>query len=388
MIRKYLIGSSIAASLLLVGCGGGGSDAASASTGATTGYLVDSAVQNADYDCIADGDYNHTTGPDGAFSCNDMSHVRFRIGELVLGEIHGLPADGHVLPQDLLGVDRNGTLTESQVTALAQLLQSLDTDKNANNGIKIPNAVKELLENGTFTAENLEAYIEDASVTMVSASQAREHVRETMHTLEEMFHNSIPAGLHTTLTPELKEALTHMENEERMAYDVYDNLYTYHKNTNSTTISTLYNIAQKGEKNHTMIVKSLMQEYGLDKSTETASDSSNIFEEMVSGHYNIPEIQSLYDSLYAKGTTSKEDALKVGCKVEVVDIDDLDGYIGLAKEANASDISDAFTVLRDGSYNHYWAFDKALKNMGVTEGCCSLGTEYCKPDYPQPNHGK
>jgi hypothetical protein len=73
--------------------------------------------------------------------------------------------------------------------------------------------------------------------------------------------------------------------------------------------------------------------------------------------------------------------------VEVVDVNDLDEYITLAEEANATDIIDAFNVLRDGSYSHYWAFDKGLKNIGVTEGCCSLGTDYCKPDYPQNSHG-
>jgi len=44
---------------------------------------------------------------------------------------------------------------------------------------------------------------------------------------------------------------------------------------------------------------------------------------------------------------------------------------------------DVFNFLRDGSYKHYWAFDKGLKNMGIDNGCCSLGTNYCHPEYPQ-----
>jgi hypothetical protein len=410
MIKKYLIGSSIAASLLLVGCGGGSSDAATSSTtGVSTGYLVDSAVQNADYDCIADGDYNHTTGPDGAFHCNHMERVRFRIGELVLGEIDALPADGYVFPQDLLGVERNATLTEAQVTALAQLLQSLDADRNASNGIVIPDAVKALLEDETFTAENIESYIEDASVEMVPATQAREHVRQTMQALQGVLdgtpggnhgangHHGTPADINTTalstLTPELKDALAHMGNEERLAYDVYYNLYNYHKEASGIEIFQLYNISQNSERTHVGIVQSLVQKYdlGTDELTNVATsvaDNTIAFEEMPSGKYDIPEIQSLYDTLYAKGTASRQDALEVGCMVEVVDVNDLDEYIALAEEANASDVADAFTVLRDGSYSHYWAFDKGLKNMGVAEGCCSLGTEYCKPDYPQKSHGR
>jgi hypothetical protein len=75
--------------------------------------------------------------------------------------------------------------------------------------------------------------------------------------------------------------------------------------------------------------------------------------------------------------------------VEVTDIDDLDKYIEQAKEINATDVVEAFNVLRDGSYNHYWAFDRGLKNIGVSEGCAAAGEEYAKTadEYPQNQHG-
>lgn len=107
---------------------------------------------------------------------------------------------------------------------------------------------------------------------------------------------------------------------------------------------------------------------------------------MPSGVYDIQKIQELYDTLYSLGINSQEDALKVGCMVEVTDINDLDEYIKQAKESNATDITAAFEVLRDGSYNHYWAFDKALKNIGAANGCYieedSLLTNKVG-DYPQ-----
>jgi hypothetical protein len=72
--------------------------------------------------------------------------------------------------------------------------------------------------------------------------------------------------------------------------------------------------------------------------------------------------------------------------VEVTDIDDLDKFIITAQENNATDLVAVFDNLKSGSYNHYWAFDLALKNSGVTTGCCSVGTidgvNYCQPDYP------
>ncbi len=108
---------------------------------------------------------------------------------------------------------------------------------------------------------------------------------------------------------------------------------------------------------------------------------------MKAGVYDIKAIQDLYDQLYAKGIKSKQDALEVGCIVEVTDVNDLDIRIDTAKNAGAEDIEIVLEYLRDGSYNHYWAFDKGLKNLGITDGCCSLGTidgvDYCKRDYPK-----
>lgn len=73
--------------------------------------------------------------------------------------------------------------------------------------------------------------------------------------------------------------------------------------------------------------------------------------------------------------------------VEVTDINDLLADIETARADGATDIVAAFEFLRDGSYSHYWAFDNGLKNMGVTDGCCSLGDAYCHPEYPNTPKG-
>jgi len=73
--------------------------------------------------------------------------------------------------------------------------------------------------------------------------------------------------------------------------------------------------------------------------------------------------------------------------VEVTDVNDLNADIALAEAAGAEDVVAAFNNLRNGSYNHYWAFDAGLKNMGVADGCCSLGTDFCHPEYPQNENG-
>jgi hypothetical protein len=85
---------------------------------------------------------------------------------------------------------------------------------------------------------------------------------------------------------------------------------------------------------------------------------------------------------------TKEDA----CMDEVTDINDLDNYIKMAQDSKADDVIQSFEILRDGSYSHYWAFDKGLKNIGISDGCCSLGkvdgVDYCHNEYPTHEHNE
>ncbi len=197
----------------------------------------------------------------------------------------------------------------------------------------------------------------------------------------------------SSLTPELKNSLAYMGNEERLAHDVYLNLYNFHKDVNGADIPQLYNIATRSETQHIAIVQNLVKSYEIDISQLSEVDENVVnenglsSENMISGVYDIQKIQDLYDMLYAKGVSSRQDALEVGCMVEVTDIDDLDRYIQEAQASGASDIQASFETLREGSYSHYWAFDAGLKSMGIAEGCCSLGTSegvnYCHPEYPQ-----
>jgi len=196
----------------------------------------------------------------------------------------------------------------------------------------------------------------------------------------------------STLTQDLKDAISYMGNEERLAYDVYTNIYNYHAENNGLDIMQLKNIADRSETKHIQIVQSIVRKYDLSEENLTnvtiaVANSNTAFEDLPSGVYDIPAIQNLYDVLYAKGIQSQQDALEVGCMVEVTDITDLDEKIIIAQESNATDVFDAFTVLRDASYNHYWAFDNGLQNIGITDGCCSIGeingVNYCHPEYPQ-----
>ena len=183
----------------------------------------------------------------------------------------------------------------------------------------------------------------------------------------------------STLSQALKDAITHMYNEEGLAHDVYLNIYKVQ------AVKQLQNIATNSEVKHIEAVNQLAIKYDLNITKYPETDEPYSIDGIGNGLYSVPAVQALYNTLYAKGIKSKKDALEVGCMVEVVDINDLNEYIELAEGSNAADVLEVFHFLRNGSYTHYWAFDEGLKNMDVTDGCCSLGGDYCHPEYPKKN---
>ena len=176
----------------------------------------------------------------------------------------------------------------------------------------------------------------------------------------------------SALSQELKDAITYMYSEEGLAHDVYLAIYKIQ------SVNQLQNIATKSEVKHIDAVNKLAIKYDLNMTQYPDTDVPYSIDGIGSGKYPVEPIQELYNRLHDKGIQSTKDALEVGCMVEVVDIDDLDKYIEYAKNDNASDVLDVFNFLRNGSYTHYWAF-----NDGLADGCCSLGTEWCHPEYPR-----
>ena len=421
MRKIFILGAiSVITSAFLVGCGSGSADSV---TTANTGYFQDSEVEGCEYQTSSG--ISGTTDQYGRFKFRSGDSVKFHIGKLELGE--AVPGSGgFITPDDL--TDNN----ETKVLML-RMLQSLDSDNNTSNGITILDSIKTTLHdlNETKHIEDLnETTLLSLDTTLaskldkdgddhldVNTTEAQEHFNQTKQKIEAghrpdeqekskgntQGHNEFDLENYlktTTLSQETKDALAYMGNEERLAYDLYINLYNYHNENSGTQIKQLTNIATRSESKHIGIVQSLVHRYNLTANDVTnvsnpvdGIDESNVTVDDVKqqmGVYDIPAIQNLYDALYAKGKSSPQDALEVGCMVEVTDINDLNEYITYANESNATDVVEAFKVLRNGSYNHYWAFDKGLKNMGVTAGCCSLGTvdgvDYCKTEIEYPKN--
>jgi hypothetical protein len=113
----------------LTGCGGGGgSDSSSAAT--KTGYFIDSAVAGLEY---SSGSTTGITGADGSFKYEEGKPVTFKIGNMVLGSL--TVTNSRVFPVDL--VSGAADETHPKVSLMAQILQTLDSDGDASNGITI-----------------------------------------------------------------------------------------------------------------------------------------------------------------------------------------------------------------------------------------------------------
>ena len=142
---------------------------------------------------------------------------------------------------------------------------------------------------------------------------------------------AIPAS---DLSAEEAAALLYMREEEKLARDVYNQLYALWGQP------VFQNIAAS-EQTHTDEIKLLLDRYGL---ADPALDP---------GQFTDANLQALYDQLIAQGSVSLTDALNVGALVEQTDIADLQAR--LAQTDNA-DIQLVYNNLMNASYNHLAAF--------------------------------
>lgn len=127
---KNIIALSILASSLFNGC----------ILESKKAKVVDSEVEGLEYQC---GGLVNYTPKNGNLTCAHIP-IAFKIGELRLGVIYKIPNDGIILPQDIVGVSR-ANLKDKEVEKLSIIFQSLDSDKNPENGITISKKISEQL---------------------------------------------------------------------------------------------------------------------------------------------------------------------------------------------------------------------------------------------------
>jgi hypothetical protein len=142
---------------------------------------------------------------------------------------------------------------------------------------------------------------------------------------------SIPAS---ELSADEAAGLLFMREEEKLARDVYNQLY-------SLWGQQMFQNIASSEQTHMDQVKLLIDRYAL-------ADPA-----LAVGKFTDPNLQTLYDQLIAQGSVSLTEALKVGALVEQTDINDLQSHLA---ETDNGDIQLVYNNLMSASYNHLNAF--------------------------------
>lgn len=140
------------------------------------------------------------------------------------------------------------------------------------------------------------------------------------------------------------DTLLWMREEEKVARDVYLNLY---KIWNRTVFA---NIAESEQAHMDGLLKKI-DLFGL---------IDPVLPEV--GSFSNPELQALYDQLIAQGKLSYVDALIVGATIEDMDIRDISNAI--AETSNLA-LKTTYESLLEGSKNHLRAFVDLLEKVGV-----------------------
>jgi hypothetical protein len=145
------------------------------------------------------------------------------------------------------------------------------------------------------------------------------------------------------LTAQEAADLAFMREEEKLAHDVYQELY------DTWQLPIFQNIA-RSEQRHTNALKMLLDRYQIPDPAATTAP----------GVFANEELQALYDQLVADGTQSLAAALRVGGAIEEIDILDLQERVAHTTKA---DITRVYQSLLDGSYNHLRSFVSTLKTQ-------------------------
>ncbi|MCG9881303.1 MAG: DUF2202 domain-containing protein [Bacteroidia bacterium] len=155
--------------------------------------------------------------------------------------------------------------------------------------------------------------------------------------------NSLPKE---SLNADELTSLKLMREEEKLAHDVYMNLY---RKWNTQIFS---NIASS-ELTHTNAVLTLLNKY------QIADPVGNNAE----GVYTDSTLQTIYNQLVSKGNTSNLEGFIVGATVEDLDIYDLNHWL---TKVDNQDIKFVYENLNKGSRNHLRSFYAQIIQSGGT----------------------
>ena len=182
---------SLFAVFTIVGCGGGGK-ISSKNTEMTLnkGYYIDSAVIGIEYDCET---YSGTTNSKGEFKFESGHKCSFKIDDIKLREV----------PANKL---KNSIYILEDNPKVAAILQTVDSDGNASNGIDISSATPKCLNDDINSVDLNRLYnCLDSNDTnyngkVVTEAEAIAHVNATREANRPIAHDSLVTILEDTPT--------------------------------------------------------------------------------------------------------------------------------------------------------------------------------------------
>ncbi len=185
---------------------------------------------------------------------------------------------------------------------------------------------------------------EGAAQGYISAKMPGRSAHRQQHVAD--MRAQIAASPRTPLTTEEQEGLLLMREEEKIARDVYIQLYE------RWGIRPFGNISGS-EQAHMDAVLALLEHFGLPDPARGLGV----------GQFRNPELQRLHDTLMEQGLRSPEEAVRVGLLIEELDIDDLRKA---AERTNRETIRNVYGELERGSRNHLRAFYRWKTRLGVS----------------------
>lgn len=208
MKKTTLISLLISPLFFTLSACGGGSDGP-AGDAAKQGVFVDSPVQGLFY---SSGELSGFTDSDGTFEYQAGQSVIFSIGDVVLGTAQGADM---ITPLELVSgaVDEN----DPTVINILRLLQTLDEDGNADNGIEITALMRDLAGEASLNfRQSIEDFANDGEVqtfvseltsvgsagarTLIDADDALTHFQATLAGVQDNEPSSVNGGNESIIT--------------------------------------------------------------------------------------------------------------------------------------------------------------------------------------------
>lgn len=159
-------------------------------------------------------------------------------------------------------------------------------------------------------------------------------------------NSGVVNNLEQSLTAVQKDRLLWMREEEKLARDVYRDLYNYWQ-------MPIFNQIAQAEQRHMQQIIHLLQRYAI--ADPLTDDALGVFTQTA--------LSDLYSRLTTQGKQSLNDAWRVGAYIEELDINDLKKTLATSQQP---DLNRIYNQLWRGSRNHLRAFTTQLTTNGTS----------------------